>query len=294
TGFAAACALRQAAGIRAVMGHAISTLAVKALLVHGAAGSGTNGSGAAGSETAGPEKRLREDWGRIPEDLTALIASPDGTAAMVLQGELEAGLGLLAPLPLPAGGIRGNCRLRATLCCAWPARTADRRELAQPELHAVLTLDGEVPHEELAGRSGSDEAGLNRACRTDRTARTGRTDKTARLDRLGPELFFDWPLRPCEDGPGCRPVRWTNTLRGEGNFSGTSLRRPAFALWQRPADEDRDAGRVSPLPFALVLTMEAAEHPHLFEEILEAHGRLAHLVPRTVMLFEPETLGEDD
>ncbi|MBA4071448.1 MAG: peptidase S8 and S53, subtilisin, kexin, sedolisin [Gemmatimonas sp.] len=104
TSFSAPLVLRNAVGVRAVLGPSMSPLAIKALLVHSA-------------ETAGhPASEV--GWGRVPESLDAIIVSPPGVARVVYQGELRPGKYLRAKVPMPATGIRGLVTLRATFCFA--------------------------------------------------------------------------------------------------------------------------------------------------------------------------------
>lgn len=104
TSFAAPYVLRNAVGIRAILGVELSPLAVKALLVHAANQNG--------------HPALEVGWGKVPEDLNSIITSPDGVARIVYQGELKPGKYLRAPLPLPNGTLSGNVTLSATFCYA--------------------------------------------------------------------------------------------------------------------------------------------------------------------------------
>ena len=91
TSFSAPYLLRYAVGIRAILGHDISPLAIKALLINAADRSGHN-KGDVG-------------WGKIPDDLGQIIESPVGTARILYQGELTSGKYLRVPLPIPETGI---------------------------------------------------------------------------------------------------------------------------------------------------------------------------------------------
>ena len=102
TSFASPFALRNAVGIRAILGEELSPLAIKALLVHSA-------------ENVTHEKN-EVGWGRMPADIMDIITCPDGIARIVYQGELRPGKHLRAPVPLPPYPLEGNVKLKATFC----------------------------------------------------------------------------------------------------------------------------------------------------------------------------------
>ncbi|SFR92666.1 Subtilase family protein [Mitsuaria sp. PDC51] len=124
TSFAAPYLLRNAVGVRAVLGNALSTLAIKALLVH-AADPSEHDVGEVG-------------WGKIPEDLMDIISCPDGVARVVYQGELKPGKYLRAALPIPAGGLKGRIELSATFCYASPTDPQDSASYTRAGLEVVF------------------------------------------------------------------------------------------------------------------------------------------------------------
>lgn len=124
TSFAAPYLLRNAVGVRAVLGTDLSPLAIKALLVH-AADSATH-------------DKLEVGWGKVPEDLMDVITCPIGVARVVYQGELKPGKYLRAPLPLPTTGLQGKVRLRATFCYASPTDPQDAVAYTRAGLEVVF------------------------------------------------------------------------------------------------------------------------------------------------------------
>lgn len=111
TSFASPYLLRNAVGIRAILGDDLSALAIKALLVHGASQAGHD--------------KLEVGWGKIPEDLMSIITCSPGVARVVYQGELKPGKYLRASLPIPRGGLAGRINLKATFCYASPVDPQD-------------------------------------------------------------------------------------------------------------------------------------------------------------------------
>ena len=104
TSFASPYLLRKAAGIRALMGHKISAVALKALLIN------------ASDKNGHDESEV--GWGKAPEDIESLIESPEGVARILYQGELLPGKYLKVPVPMPNEGIVGKVKIKATCCFA--------------------------------------------------------------------------------------------------------------------------------------------------------------------------------
>lgn len=124
TSFASPYLLRNAVGVRAILGSDLSPLAIKALLVHA-------------SEPSTHDK-IEVGWGKVPEDLMQVITCPAGVARVVYQGELKPGKYLRATLPLPIGGLKGNIRLKATFCYASPTDPQDAVAYTRAGLDVVF------------------------------------------------------------------------------------------------------------------------------------------------------------
>lgn len=106
TSFAAPMLLRQAVGIRAIMGDEITLLGIKALLVHMGDSKGF--------------ERKDVGWGKIPENLDSIITCKEGQARIIYQGKLQPGKYLQAEIPLPTGEDKGTIKIKATLCFTCP------------------------------------------------------------------------------------------------------------------------------------------------------------------------------
>ena len=124
TSYASPYLLRNAAGVRAILGAGLTALAIKALLVHAA--------------DASTHDKLEVGWGKVPEDLMDVITCPPGTARVVYQGELKPGKYLRATLPLPTGGLTGNIQLKATFCYASPTDPQDAAAYTRAGLEVVF------------------------------------------------------------------------------------------------------------------------------------------------------------
>lgn len=143
TSFASPYLLRSAVGIRAILGTELTPLAIKALLVH----------------AAEPLKhdKLEVGWGKVPEDLMSIITCPEGVARVVYQGELKPGKYLRASLPLPAGGLNGNIRLKATFCYASPTDPQDAAAYTRAGLETVFRPNDEKIKD---GKANADTKGF--------------------------------------------------------------------------------------------------------------------------------------
>lgn len=102
TSFSAPYLLRKAVGIRALFGHGVTPLAIKALLIN--------------SAHRNQQEQCHIGWGKVVDEVETLIQSPDGVAKILYQGELLPGKYLRVPLPLPKNGIQGMVRIKATCC----------------------------------------------------------------------------------------------------------------------------------------------------------------------------------
>ncbi len=124
TSFASPYLLRNAVGIRAILGSELSPLAIKALLVH--------------SADPSVHDKFEVGWGKIPEELMSIITCPSGVARVVYQGELKPGKYLRATLPIPVGGLTGNINLKATFCYASPIDPQDTASYTRAGLDVVF------------------------------------------------------------------------------------------------------------------------------------------------------------
>ncbi|HBQ2036169.1 TPA: S8 family peptidase [Klebsiella pneumoniae] len=111
TSFSAPYLLRYAVGVRAILGHDVSPLAIKALLIN----------------SANQHSHDKEEvgWGKVPDSINQIIESADGTAKILYQGELYPGKYLKVPVPMPATGIIGKVKIKATCCFSSPVDPQD-------------------------------------------------------------------------------------------------------------------------------------------------------------------------
>lgn len=239
TSFAAPYLLRNAVGVRAVLGTALSTLAIKALLVHAA-------------DPAAYDSR-EVGWGKIPEDLMDIISCPDGVARVVYQGELKPGKYLRAELPIPHGGLKGNIELSATFCYASPTDPQDAASYTRAGLEVVFRpkLDNV--------KKGKQAAETNSFFARKKYA----TEHELRADQ----------------------GKWETVMHAKVTKRGSSLDKPVFDIHYNARTAGGAAKQPPKIPYALVLTVKAANHPDLYNDILRSYA--THLVPIRPKLTVP-------
>lgn len=231
TSFASPYLLRSAVGIRAILGTDLTPLAIKALLVHAA-------------DPANHDK-AEVGWGKVPEDIMAVITCPDGVARVVYQGELKPSKYLRATLPLPTGGLTGNVRLKATFCYASPTDPQDAAAYTRAGLEVVFRPNDEKVKD---GKANADTKG-----------------------------FFDMKKYATEQERRSDLGKWETVLHGEKTFRGSSLKNPVFDIHYNAREAGGKATGAEKIRYALIISVEAPKYADLYNDILRAYAKT--LVP---------------
>jgi len=231
TSFAAPYLLRSAVGIRAILGAELTPLAIRALLVHAA--------------DMNSHDKTEVGWGKVPEDIMSVITCPDGVARVAYQGELKPGKYLRATLPLPAGGLTGNVRLKATFCYASPTDPQDAAAYTRAGLEVVFR-----PHDEKV------------------------KDGKANAATKG---FFDLKKYATEQERRSDLGKWETVLHGHKTLRGSSLKSPVFDIHYNAREAGGRARGAEKIRYALIISVEAPKHADLYNEILRAYNKT--LVP---------------
>jgi hypothetical protein len=237
TSFAAPLLLRSAVGVRAVLGREMTPLAIKALLIHSADQAGFN------KEDVG--------WGKVSENLMDIITSPSGIARIIYKGELKPGKYLRASIPIPKTGLQGTVKLKATFCFA---------SAVDPEHASTYTRAG------LEIRFRPDFSNIKKS------AITGRLKANA--ETAG---FFDMEKYATEEERRGDWGKWETTLHATVSKKGSSLNGPVFDIHYNARELGAGTSNASNIKYALVVTVEAAKHQDLYNEILQSFASV--LVP---------------
>lgn len=226
TSYASPYLLRNAVGVRAILGADLTPLAIKALLVHAADPSNHD--------------KLEVGWGKVPEDLMEVITCPAGTARVVYQGELKPGKYLRASLPLPAGGLSGSIRLKATFCYASPTDPQDAAAYTRAGLEVVFRP-------------------------SDKKIKTGKANANTKG-------FFDMKKYATEEERRSDLGKWETVLHGSKGMRGSSLDNPVFDIHYNAREAGAKTSGAEKIRYALILTVEAPKHANLYNEILRAYA----------------------
>lgn len=231
TSFASPYLLRSAVGVRAVLGAELTPLAIKALLVHAADSSSHD--------------KTEVGWGKVPEDLMDVITCPAGVARVVYQGELKPGKYLRAALPLPASGLKGNIRLKATFCYASPTDPQDAVAYTRAGLEVVFRP-------------------------SDKKVKSGK----ANADTKG---FFDMKKYATEEERRSDLGKWETVLHGNKSMRGSSLENPVFDIHYNAREGGGPTTSAEKIRYALIISVEAPKNEDVYNEILRAYAKT--LVP---------------
>ena len=189
-------------------------------------------------------------WGRLPVDINEIITCADGVARIIYQGRLRPGKYLRAPLPLPPLAMTGSVSLTATFCYASPVDVEDAAAYTKAGLGITFR-----PHvDKLSGKQIKTGSFFSTS--------TFRTEQEQRSD-LG---------------------KWETVMHAKKDMRGSSLKAATFDIHYNARDGGAPAGAGTQLiQYALVLTVEARKHSHLYEEILAAHSVLKAIEPLVML-----------
>lgn len=189
--------------------------------------------------------KIEVGWGKIPEDLMEVITCPSGVARVVYQGELKPGKYLRAPLPIPTGGLQGKIRLKATFCYASPTDPQDAVTYTRAGLDIVFRPSDKKVKE---GKANADTKG-----------------------------FFDMKKYATEEERRSDMGKWETVLHGDKRMLGRSLDSPVFDIHYNARESGHATTSAEKIRYALIITVEAAKHPDLYNDILRSYTKA--LVP---------------
>ncbi len=222
TSYAAPAALRAALGLRAHFGQFLRPLALKALLVHGA--------------EISSHPREEVGWGRVPEDLAALVACPAGCARILYQGTLTPSKYLRAQIPLPDEPLEGMVKLTATFCYSTPVDPEHPGSYTRSGLGIVFR-----PHQDNYANEKSVHP------KSDHFFRAGdfQTEAERRRDAH----------------------QWETCVHGTRRMRASGLSGPVFDVHYNARLEGHNTRAAERIPYALVISIEAKKHTDLYEQI---------------------------
>jgi hypothetical protein len=181
-------------------------------------------------------------WGRTSGEVTALEHGHHAEVRILFQGDLQPGKYLRASLPMPVHPLWGNVLVMATFCYASPVNPQHGAECAGAALGIMFR-----PH------GGQRKSGAYFPNATSFFSSNEWFGESACTNLVG----------------ACATL-----VHAEHAFRGCGLKEPSFDIHYmcRPGVATTDA-----IQFALVVTLRAARHPHLYAEVVKEHPELKRL-----------------
>ena len=225
TSYAAPYALRMGMGVRAHFGTSLSPLAIKTLLVHC-------------SEPANDIPVREVGWGRIPQELNAIVICGEGQARIVYQGDLTPGQYLRTPIPIPQGKLEGMVSVTATFCFACQTDPHDPSNYTRGGLDVTFR-----PH----------------------------ADKF-KDDAVHPksDWFFRQTDYDTEKDLRRDAHKWETTLHRSRSFRPSSLKNPVFDVHYQVRESGQAAGGEK-IRYALIITISAPKVKNLYDHIVQRY-----------------------
>jgi hypothetical protein len=239
TSFASPNALRSAIGVRAFLGPVLSPLAIKALLIHRADRSESS--------------RDEVGWGKVPEDIGALVTCEDGTAHIVYQGTLTPGSFQRAQIPYPEEQLKGKVRISATLCFASETDPQDPIHYTRSGLEIHFR-----PHDQ----------------------RTGEHSQNAT-----PRSFFNAKsLYAGEQELRSDAHKWETCLHASDTLLGKSLRNPTFDIHYNAREAGGKSRSAQEIPYALIVSVRVPSVADLYDRIYRRYRTILEVLTPVIQI----------
>ncbi|RYD55625.1 MAG: S8 family peptidase [Sphingobacteriales bacterium] len=242
TSFAAPATLRMGIGVKSHFGNSLSPLAIRALLVHCAEPTDID--------------RFEVGWGRVSRSVNDIVVCEDNVMRVVFQGTIRASKYLRAPIPLPNIPLKGNVKLKATLCYATACDAHHPDNYTRSGLEVTFR-----PHKDKKRKVQPGEPiPLHPISKSffQKEQKSFLTEEELRRDA--------W--------------KWENCLHGDVTFRGTSLNGSFFDIHYNARAEGRNDTRSQELAYALVVTVEARSGIDLYNQVIRKYATILEpLIP---------------
>ena len=248
TSFAAPFALNSSAGIGVQLGGDVNPLAIRALMIHRAQDNGNS--------------RHEVGWGRFESDPSLMITCEDDEAVIIYQGVLPIGTHLRAPIPMPTISLAGMVTITATILIS--PETC-------PEFAASYTESGF----EATFRPHMGQFTVYPDGRTSHHPKSMPFFSETAMYGKG-----EYELR--EGG-----LKWEPCAKRSRRFHAKTLFEPAFDIYNHSREPGSRVGADNPVPYALIISIQAPSVPDLYNQIVRAHAGV--LIPITPRLRLPVT-----
>lgn len=196
------------------------------------------------------EEQSEVGWGRVPEDINEILTCKAGEVSILYEGVLQPGKSTRVAIPMPLEPVKGMVKLKATIVFLTETDPQDPGNYTRAGLSVTFR-----PHSERLADNGID-------------AKT--------------EAFFK--KSPYEHEQTLRQSSqvWEPVMKAEKRKVGENLHEPMLDVHYRAREHGGNAKDPSPIPYALVISVEAQADPQLYGKVLQAYaGRVQQLVPVT-------------
>lgn len=224
TSYAAPNALHKCIAIRKKYPE-LGPLALKALMIH----------------TAVRNPQLHCDkyhgYGALPESIDKYVVCGENELTVVYQGHLDPKKYVKAPIPIPAGGLSGKVKIKATLCYATKVDSDTPDSYTRSAIEATLRPNAEKFRDAKATRPNS-------------------------------KPFFEHDRYETETALRGFGLKWDTVMSGEaGLIADKSVKDPYFELHYIPREGVRTASSAERMPYALVVTLKAPKTVDLYDKV---------------------------
>lgn len=196
--------------------------------------------------TAEPEDHDLSEvgWGRAATDLDGILTVDDHSARVVYQGRISPAKYLRLPVPLPDDELNGYVEVTATLCFKCQTDPHHPGNYTRAGLQATFR-----PHD----------------------GKFKNTDQT----HANSQSFFTNPVETAEEEELRRDAwKWENCLHRTRRFRGSSLSNPVFDVHYNARLEGRNFVPGEQLPYAMVVTVRAANTPDFYDQIVRKYATM--------------------
>jgi hypothetical protein len=245
TSYSAPFALRTGVALQAHFGAQLSAATIKSLMLH---------------HCQRADHVPREvGWGRVPSGLEELVVCPDGEVTIVYQGNLEPSQFIRFPIPVPREPFTSDVSIKATFCFFSPIDPEDSLNYTRVGL-------GPVFRPVTTGHPGYNKNGKPRGAHPAapffRSAAYSSDETVRRRDAH----------------------KWETVLKDERSFPPGTLDKPVFDVEHHARAHGAPSGRLSDVPYALIVSLTAKGEANLYNRILAAYPNLLEILRPTIEL----------
>lgn len=180
-------------------------------------------------------------WGRVSQNLQDIMVCGDNQVRVLYQGKLDPGKYLRARVPLPDEELQGKVTIDATFTFATETDPEDPGNYSRAGLEIFFR-----PHDMKFESEDSAHP---------------KTDPFFRRAVMDPENVLRRDAQ-----------KWETTLNASKSKQGKSLHKPVFDIHYIARENGGESNATDPIPYALVVTVEAPQEPGLYDRVLRSYS----------------------